>query len=132
MITNNNIEDLKKKDVFKTPENYFENLTQRVMDNIPSEESNVVDINSSKSRTARLWKSLGVSGAVAAAASLAFIFYVGTSEQKCSENALASTSEAELHVNMQNDESYNEDAINYLMVNSQDVYAYLSGEDYYE
>jgi len=132
MITNNNIEDLKKKDVFKTPENYFENLTQRVMDNIPSEESNVVDINSSKSRTARLWKSLGVSGAVAAAASLAFIFYVGTSEQKTTENALASTSEAELHVNMQNDESYNEDAINYLMVNSQDVYAYLSGEDYYE
>jgi len=111
---------------FKTPDGYFDTLTQRVMDRIDEEENTthnakVVKMNNNKKST---WGYVS-KWVVAAAACLVIVFgginyfetNTGTIAQ--SQNTLISTDDY--------DEEYEEDMMYYSMMDEQDIYCYLSG-----
>ena len=66
-MNNINIEELKKNDIFKVPEHYFDNLTERVMANIPAEETKIVSISKKKTNNS-WWKWSSVAASVAVVA----------------------------------------------------------------
>lgn len=104
---------------FKVSDEYFDNLTARIMEQIPEEDvsdknTKVVDIN--KNRRRNLWISV-----VSIAASLALIVTVAlnvlpTTTQKVEEMRAEYT-----------DDDYNEDLMTYTMADNMAVYDYLSG-----
>jgi len=120
---------------FKTPAGYFEGLTSRIMQNIPTDEAEseedrakVVDINSKPAVHAkRLTLSQQmVRWATVAAACVSLIFggiqfFDKNSNEQLAEN-ISATEEY--------DDEYGEELLSYSMMDTQDVYSYLSGADY--
>lgn len=107
---------------FKVSDEYFENLTARIMERIPEEttlqkETKVQDSN--RGRRRMLWI-----GIVSAAASLALIitvalkfFPVSTSSATVDELTAEYT-----------DDDYNKELMSYVMADNMAVYDYLSGD----
>lgn len=107
---------------FRVSEEYFDNLTARIMEQIPEETASTdivtpVDINGRR-RTYR-WisiASIAASFVLIAAVTLKFIPLstpAGSMEELAAEYA---------------DDDYNEDLMTYTMADGMDVYGYLSGE----
>ena len=104
---------------FKVSDEYFDNLTARIMEQIPEEDvsdknTKVVDIN--KNRRRNLWISV-----VSIAASLALIVTVAL-------NVLPTTTQNVEEMRAEyTDDDYNEDLMTYTMADNMAVYDYLSG-----
>ena len=119
----------------KVPEGYFEELTARIMQQIPAEETSeptaaeenkarVVSITGGKSR-----KHPFVRWAAAAAACIALAF-VGVHYMGGSDDHLLASSESNVALSEEYDEEYAEELLSYSMVSEADVYNYLSGSEY--
>lgn len=109
---------------FKVPEGYFDTLTERVMANIPANETKTVSI-APKSRSHWLqWSGLVAACMVGALLCVNIFDKQGQDEQTQLMSKASSANEVIY------DESYQEDALNYAMVDYNDVYNYLSGNGY--
>lgn len=135
-------ERFRRENPFTVPEGYFDNLTANVMSQIPSMEitsevdDHVVkttgvfhDVSVTK-RRARIFTIVG--GIVAACLIVCLVvpglltkdgnWKIGSSTEQRAEN----TDKSVVY-----DEDYREEALNYAMVDYNDVYSYLSGANYY-
>ena len=120
---------------FKTPEGYFDTLTQRIMENIPDEdEVQTEDSGTGKTRIVSLFKQNTFSRqfirwTVAAAACIALVFIGIQVYNKDNDTRLANN-----EINSDNseyfDDEYAEELLSYSMMDESDVYNYLSGDEY--
>lgn len=101
---------------FKVPEGYFDQLTARIMEQLPEQETApVVEL---KPRKSMRW--MGWAAAAAACITLAIMF------PKLTEPATVSP-ETEVTAHIEDEEQYEQDVLEYAMVDNTDVYAYLAG-----
>lgn len=115
-----------KQNPFSVPEGYFDNLTARVMANIPAEETKVISITPAKKFSWKGWTSL------AAACIVGTVVCVNVYNNKTSSidssklmsNVTASANEESY------DEAYRQEVLNYAMVDYNDVYNYMTGNSY--
>jgi hypothetical protein len=128
---------------FKTPKGYFEELTSRVMKNIPYDDETAPEPQPQERRETTRVAYLGhqtvtlakrkntsqlfIRWTSAAAASIALIFgaihYFGSNNENPRSDSLTAFSTAEVY-----DDEYGEDLLSYSMMDTQDVYSYLSGD----
>lgn len=108
---------------FRVSEEYFDNLTARIMEQIPEEgvsetDAKVVDLN--RKRRAYRWISIA-----SIAASFVLVAFVALKLIPLS----TSTSSMEELTAEYVDDDYNEDLMTYTMADGMAVYGFLSGED---
>ena len=112
-----------KKTPFTVPEGYFDSLTARVMENIPSNEAKVISIAPKRRSHWMQWSSLVAACMVGA---LVCVNVFNKSNQDDSSQLMSKVNT----VDVAYEDSYQEDALNYAMVDYNDVYNYLSGTGY--
>lgn len=108
---------------FKVPEGYFDNLTARIMEQIPEEKeesASIVNLSQRK-RTNNLWIKV-----LSAAASLVLIAIVSTKVINKPTDANIDNTPLQMAEYTEED-AYNEDLVLYSMVDNSDIYDYLSG-----
>ncbi len=109
---------------FSVPEGYFDTIAQRVMDRIPANEVRMMPAMEEKKSSSRglLWVRLGTAAAVLAVVFSLGFYFTGDNQQQSSQMAEAPKA-------VYNNNVDNVDAIaDYIMVDDQDLYAYLSAE----
>ena len=110
---------------FTTPEGYFDDLTARIMKQIPedtaTEDSKVIAISKTPPRRTDWWKNIST-----VAASLILIAMVAARLLSAPSETLQQAKQSESKDVSTDD--YNEDLINYAMTDNIDVYCYLAGE----
>lgn len=118
-MKNIDINELKNPNVFKVPDSYFDTLTERVMSKIPEEDSKVISINRDKKNIISMWKWSSVAACIAMAivGTVYMSKTTGTQNEEIAERAYI-------------DEQYQEDMMEYTMLDANDVYCYLSGDTY--
>lgn len=117
---------------FKTPEGYFDTLSDRIMARIDEEEAKTAEEKTESAQVARVVSmkqkkssviSYTIRWAVAAAACLALVFigvdYFGVENKTIAHNQTIAE---------EYDDEYGEDMISYSMMDESDVYCYLAGE----
>ena len=123
---------------FKVSDEYFDSLTARIMEQIdsveqeisekkeevPAQSTKLCDIH--KNRRRNLWIST-----ISIAASLVLIATVALKFIPMPSSTPVEQQKAETNVQY-TPENYNEDLMNYTMVDNVDVYYYLSSEDFGE
>ena len=119
----NQLPDFNHDKLFSVPEGYFDTLVQRTMERIPANEVRMIpSVEKKKSnKHGMLWARYGV-----AAAAVAAFFTLGmhfiSNDEKITTAATANNTAAY-------SSDYNVDALaDYIMVDDQDLYAYISGE----
>lgn len=120
-MKNIDIEELKKNEVFKVPDNYFDTLTDRVMSKLPDEEEKIISISSGKRNHSGWWKW----SSIAACITLAI---VGTTFLARNYGGNMNKDNSELANNFEYDSQ--DEMIEYSMLDNGDVYNYLAGIDY--
>lgn len=123
---------------FKVSDEYFDSLTARIMEQIDSVEQEISEKNEEvptqstklfdihKNRRRNLWIST-----ISIAASLVLIATVALKFIPMPSSTPVEQQKAETNVQY-TPENYNEDLMNYTMVDNVDVYYYLSSEDFGE
>ena len=112
---------------FTVPEGYFDNLTQRVMANIPTEETKIVNINNGREKSHwKQWTAL-VAACMAGALVCVNIANHTTSESTTSQLLSNATAQTQTYDEQQ---QYNQEVLDYAMVDQNDIYNYLSGSEY--
>lgn len=113
---------------FTVPDGYFDTLTSRIMSNIPDEETKIISIAPKRKTSWIKW-----TGLVAAcmAGAVIGIFALEQTEKTSNNQPYTSSVQA---VNTQTgsdyQENYQEEMLDYAMVDYNDVYNYLSGGGY--
>lgn len=123
-----NVENHTPRNPYRVPEGYFDSLTSRVMQNLPdvtvgaetirSDEEKHIRIGSSSSRLNR-WIGWGV----AAAACMEGVMF-------CTQSPLRDTPQTQVQtatVSTSYDEKYEQQVLEYAMLDGSDIYAYMSG-----
>ncbi len=117
-----------KDNPFTTPEGYFDTLNERIMasvDNAMQEEQpeqrdrKVVALPVRK----HSWTSW-LTGAVAACAAVVLVFNLNTTDNNTPDD-LAANDDMVIY-----DDDYRTDALNYALVDNEDVFYYLSGTEF--
>jgi len=116
---------------FKTPEGYFDTLSERIMARIDEEETKTAEEKAETTQVAEVVSlkqkktsvvSYAIRWAVAAAACLALVFvgvdYFGEENKSIAQNQTVAE---------EYDDEYAEDMISYSMMDESDVYCYLAG-----
>ena len=116
---------------FKTPEGYFDTLSERIMARIDEEETKTAEEKAETVQVAEVVSlkqkktsvvSYAIRWAVAAAACLALVFvgvdYFGEENKSIAQNQTVAE---------EYDDEYAEDMISYSMMDESDVYCYLAG-----
>lgn len=116
-----------KANPFVVPEGYFDSLTSRVMANIPSEEAKVVSIAPVKRTYLVRWTSIAAACIVGTFVSVN-IFNNRTTSADSSQLLSSNTTAVEYEEIY--DEEYQQEVINYAMVDYNDVYNYMAGSSY--
>ncbi|MBQ0104177.1 MAG: hypothetical protein KBS99_08425 [Prevotellaceae bacterium] len=129
MKGNENItmENFTKANPFTVPEGYFDTLTQRVMNSIDEQqqEVKVVELKPKAHRHWTMWAS-GIAACIAGTLICVNVLdKAGTNAQQAELINQQTTEECVTY-----DEQYQMDAMNYAMVDYNDVYSYLSGGEY--
>lgn len=120
-MKNIDIESMKNTDVFKVPDNYFDNITDRIMSRIDAEDSSkVISISKNRHNSGSWWKW----SSIAACITLAIV-----STAIVSKN-LGGSSQQNVAEVAGNEYMSQEDMLEYTMIDRSDVYCYLSGEEY--
>ena len=118
---------------FKTPEGYFDTLSERIMARIDEEETKTAEEKAETVQVAEVVSlkqkktsviNYAIRWAVAAAACLALVFvgvdYFGEENKSIAQNQTVAE---------EYDDEYAEDMISYSMMDESDVYCYLAGLD---
>jgi hypothetical protein len=108
---------------FTTPPGYFENLASRVMDALPE------DNTAKKTKQRRITWFLTMAAAACMAGAFFFInFSKGTSmEEQMKQSDFGAAMAQMTSTEDDSEEKYNQDMLNYALVDNSDVYCYLSG-----
>ncbi len=111
---------------FKVPEGYFENLTQRIMDNLPEQKEQE---KKTKNRTVFMNAAKWISGIVAACALLLCVktFMPTATDGTDAAQATAKTETAEQ--DYVSEEEYEIEVMRYAMIDREDIYSYLEGAE---
>ena len=112
-----------KKNPFTVPEGYFDSLTARVMENIPANETKIISIAPKRRSHWMQWSGLVAACMVGA---LVCVNVFNKSNPDDSSQLMSKMNTADVTY----EETYQEDALNYAMVDYNDVYNYLSGSGY--
>lgn len=119
-----------KDNSFSVPEGYFDTLTSRIMSNIPAEETKVVSINQPHHLGWLKWAGLAAACMVGAVVGINMPGNTeSTSGQAYSNQAYTGQSQTTYSDNSYNSD-YQEEMLDYAMVDYNDVYNYLSGDEY--
>ncbi len=119
---------------FKVPEGYFDNLTARIMDAIPEDDTeteknnNIISINANKKTETgglekkRTWtKVLKIAASLAIVAAVSFKLIPFLTDNSVDTNSqIASADYFE-------EDQYSQDFMKYTMVDNSDIYDYLAG-----
>ena len=117
MIEDKNIESrFGGKSPFTVPEGYFDNLTARVMNNLP-QQTKVVEL---KPKKHNYWKEIATVAAACVAGVVVFLNVHTTNDVK-----LTADNQQVVY-----DEQYQQDMMEYAMIDANDVYTYLSDGGY--
>jgi len=108
---------------FSVPEGYFDNLAQRMIDNLPAHEVRMIPTEEKKKSRNRLfqWARYGAAAAVVAAVCMAGLHF--TNNEPAAQTQVAASTTASYST----DENIDAMA-DYIMADDQDLYAYISGE----
>ncbi len=107
---------------FKVPEGYFDNLTARIMEQIPEEKQETIVVSMTpRKNNSKKWIS-----ALSIAASLALVAIISPKMMK-SPGELPDNAHAQNTIEYSEEDAYNEDFVMYSMVDNSDIYDYLSG-----
>ena len=120
----NTTPDFHEANNFSVPDGYFESLTSRVMEKIPAQEVRILAVDEKPRRQVgrSAWLKYSTAAAILALMGLAGTMWM-TSRVTPRQAQMASITSA----TYSNDD--NLDAVaDYIMVDDQDLYAYLSGE----
>jgi hypothetical protein len=112
------IERLKKEQVFKVPEGYFETFTEKMMSQIPQEE-NVIRVKRNNPRRP-LWAAASVAVLIAGASALFFF-----SNDKKEETARVASVGGSSTESMSSEE-LQVIAADYMMADNDELYAYMA------
>lgn len=119
-INKNKLPDFNGKDPFKVPEGYFDTLTARIMEQIPSQDAKLVAITARpKRRTYLRWAA--VSLATIGIGLSAYVFYNQTNQQVGVQNEVGQTLSAQMPAGDEIDQM-----ADYIMLDHEDYYAYLT------
>lgn len=116
-MTDEQIERLSKEQVFKVPEGYFETFTQRMMSQIPQEDTVIRPQRKSLRRP--IWAAASVAVLIAGASAL--FFFSKDKENATSQVATLSESKTET---ISSEEL--QATADYMMIDSDELYAYLA------
>ena len=108
---------------FSVPEGYFDNLAQRMIDNLPAHEVRMIPTEEKKKSRNRLfqWARYGAAAAVVAAVCMAGMHFINNEPTAQTQVAASTTASYSTDENI--------DAMaDYIMADDQDLYAYISGE----
>ena len=108
---------------FSVPEGYFDNLAQRMIDNLPAHEVRMIPTEEKKKSRNRLfqWARYGAAAAVVAALCMAGLHFINNEPTAQTQVAASTTASYSTDENI--------DAMaDYIMADDQDLYAYISGE----
>jgi hypothetical protein len=108
---------------FSVPEGYFDNLAQRMIDNLPAHEVRMIPTEEKKKSRNRLfqWARYGAAAAVVAALCMAGMHFINKEPTAQTQVAASTTASYSTDENI--------DAMaDYIMADDQDLYAYISGE----
>lgn len=108
---------------FTVPEGYFDGLASRITDALPERKPMVVEIAPRQERS-RLWRWLGVAACVAAAVTGSVVYWNQTTPaDEMLGHAVETTA-------VQGSDSYIDAVADYTMMDNEDIYTYLSSNDY--
>lgn len=113
---------------FTVPDGYFDTLTSRIMSNIPDEETKIISIAPKRNTNWIKW-----TGLVAAcmAGAVIGIFTLEQTEKTSNNQPYTSSAQAvSTQTGSDYQENYQEEMLDYAMVDYNDVYNYLSGGGY--
>lgn len=116
------INNPQKHNPFSVPEGYFDNLTARIMEQIPETDVTATPTAELKPKNNRRW--IGWTLGVAASIALA-VFFVNLPNLFPSANGNQQTAQVETSDNY--DEQYEQEMLEYAMVDNSDIYRYLAG-----
>lgn len=109
------------KNPFRVPDGYFEDFTSQMMEKLPHHEVRVIPIRSSRHRLLRplLYAAACICVAVFC---LAAYFTSMPSQTGLHDNDIAATH------NYKSTYTYDDEVLDYAMIDNSDIYAYLSSE----
>ena len=111
-----------KRNPFTVPEDYFDTLTSRIMENIPEQPNpKTVELKPRQKNRWWIWT-------VAAAACVAIAAFFVTPSDPQTSSTISPQATAMLDSDDYSyDEQYQEDVLEYAMVDNNDIYSYLAG-----
>lgn len=121
---------LGKDNHFKVPEGYFDHLMEQVMDQLPEQEAQIIDFNSSP---ASWWKHLPlrkIAATVAAVALLGAGGIIALNHLPSHQGNLAQAEKAHLKTTSEtNEDATFDEMANYTMMDNETIYASLIAEN---
>ena len=122
------INNQSKRNPFTVPDGYFENLTARVMANIPEveteekvSENNAKIVSMEPRKSSRKWMGWSIAAAACIAVAALFIT-IPNKTDGVGVNQMAQTETSNSY-----DSEYQEEILEYAMVDNTDIYNYLAG-----
>lgn len=112
----------KSSNPMRVPEGYFDNLTQRIMDQLPEVDETATNTVALKPRKSTRW----IGWTMAAAACIALAVMVAP-KLWTNDTTLTGPETALVSTDNDMDQQYEEQILEYAMVDNTDIYAYLSG-----
>ncbi len=112
-----------KDNHFTVPEGYFDTLTSRIMSNIPAEETKVVSIGTRRRTGWMKWVGLAAACMTGAVVCINML----DSTDRTGEQPYANNTQSAYGTYSSD---YQEEMLDYAMVDYNDVYNYLSGDEY--
>ena len=119
------IEKVGKENPFKVPEGYFDTLSSQIMAKIEAEGVAPRDIKTGKEKRAKV---VWLRPVLYAAASVCALFISVVAYQSHSDKGTAAPTQTVVANNQMLMDDYFDEAADYVMLDNQDIYAYLSSD----
>ena len=119
------IEKVGKENPFRVPEGYFDTLSSQIMAKVEAEGVAPRDIKAGKEKRAKV---LWLRPVLYAAASVCALFISVVAYQSHSDKGTAAPTQTVVANNQMLMDDYFDEAADYVMLDNQDIYAYLSSD----
>jgi len=119
------IEKVGKENPFKVPEGYFDTLSSQIMAKVEAEGVAPRDIKAGKEKHAKV---VWLRPVLYAAASVCALFISVVAYQSHSDKGTAAPTQTVVANNQMLMDDYFDEAADYVMLDNQDIYAYLSSD----
>ena len=119
------IEKVGKENPFRVPEGYFDTLSSQIMAKVEAEGVAPRDIKAGKEKRAKV---VWLRPVLYAAASVCALFISVVAYQSHSDKGTAAPTQTVVANNQMLMDDYFDEAADYVMLDNQDIYAYLSSD----